>query len=184
MCENDRDCIEKCLNSHPEAFRHLVTRYQSALVPFLVGKLGSIEQAEEAAQETFVRAYFDLAQAQKAGIVLPVAARHRDTGGQGTAHGPSKRRKDIARLWKENRPSPELSDSLRPRVGRRRIGSAVSPDSFAEVLRRPYVCMRLHKSSKCRWEQLQNIFRERIKCCASHCMRMRAAKVRRCSYEL
>jgi RNA polymerase sigma-70 factor, ECF subfamily len=71
MSENDKDCIERCLDSYPEAFRHLVTRYQSALVPFLVGKLGSVEQAEEAAQETFVRAYFDLARLKKPESFFP-----------------------------------------------------------------------------------------------------------------
>jgi RNA polymerase sigma factor (sigma-70 family) len=110
MCENDSQCIEKCLDSQPEAFRHLVARYQSALVPFLVGKLGSIEQAEEAAQETFVRAYFNLAKLKKPesffpwllGIAIRIAKEQ---------HRTEKRRKEIARLLKEKRPSPELSDS-------------------------------------------------------------------------
>jgi RNA polymerase sigma-70 factor, ECF subfamily len=110
MCENDRECIEKCLDSQPAAFRHLVTRYQSALVPYLVGKLGNIEQAEEAAQETFVRAYFDLPRLKKPdsffpwllGIAIRVAKEQQRA---------EKQRRAIEKFWNENRPSPELSDS-------------------------------------------------------------------------
>lgn len=60
MCCSDQESIRQCLNGHPDEYRQLVSRYQAALLSFLVGKLGSRESAEEAAQETFVRAYFAL----------------------------------------------------------------------------------------------------------------------------
>jgi len=56
----DRDCIRHCLNGHPEMYRELVGRYQAILLSYLAGQLGNRERAEEAVQETFVRAYFCL----------------------------------------------------------------------------------------------------------------------------
>jgi len=52
--------IERCLDGHPDDFRHLVRRYQAVLLAYLAGLLGSPDKAEEAAQETLVRAYFGL----------------------------------------------------------------------------------------------------------------------------
>ena len=71
MCKTDTDCVESCLNGHPEAFRHLLRRYQSAVLTHLTGRLGSADQAEEAAQESFVRAYFALGKLRKRGSFLP-----------------------------------------------------------------------------------------------------------------
>ena len=65
MCRTDRECIEHCLDGRPDAFRHLVGRYQAVLVTYLAGHLGNRERAEEAAQEAFVRAYFALGKLKK-----------------------------------------------------------------------------------------------------------------------
>lgn len=65
MTWQDRECIKQCLNGHPDEYRNLVTRYKSSLSSFLTGRLGSRERAEEAAQETFVRAYFSLKKLKK-----------------------------------------------------------------------------------------------------------------------
>lgn len=60
MPENDKFYIERCLDGHPDDFRYLVRRYQGVLLANLAGKLGNKDQAEETAQETFVRAYFNI----------------------------------------------------------------------------------------------------------------------------
>jgi len=65
MMENDRYYVERCLDGHPDDFRHLVRRYQPVLLAHLAGKLGSRDRAEEAAQETLVRAYFKMDALQK-----------------------------------------------------------------------------------------------------------------------
>jgi RNA polymerase sigma-70 factor (ECF subfamily) len=65
MAENDQYYIEQCLDGRPDEFRELVRRYQTALTVYLAGKLGNKTNAEEAAQETFVRAYFGLADLKK-----------------------------------------------------------------------------------------------------------------------
>ena len=65
MMENDRYYVERCLDGHPDDFRHLVRRYQPVLLAHLAGKLGSRDRAEEAAQETLVRAYFKMDKLQK-----------------------------------------------------------------------------------------------------------------------
>ena len=60
MTETDKYYVERCLDGHPDDFRHLVRRYQAVLLAILAGKLGDKDRAEEAAQETFVRAYFNM----------------------------------------------------------------------------------------------------------------------------
>jgi RNA polymerase sigma-70 factor, ECF subfamily len=63
--ESDQHYIKQCLNGHADEFRGLVRRYQAALSAYLAGRLANRSDAEEAAQETFVRAYFHLAQLKK-----------------------------------------------------------------------------------------------------------------------
>lgn len=60
MTETDKYYVERCLDGHPDDFRHLVRRYQPVLLAHLAGKLSSRDRAEEAAQETLVRAYFKM----------------------------------------------------------------------------------------------------------------------------
>jgi RNA polymerase sigma-70 factor (ECF subfamily) len=67
MSENDKYYIERCLDGHPDDFRHLVRRYQGVLLASLAGKLGDRDKAEEAAQETLVRAYFNIGKLKKTG---------------------------------------------------------------------------------------------------------------------
>jgi RNA polymerase sigma-70 factor (ECF subfamily) len=63
--ENDKYYVERCLDGHPDDFRHLVRRYQPVLLAHLAGKLGNRDRAEEAAQETLVRAYFNMSKLKK-----------------------------------------------------------------------------------------------------------------------
>jgi RNA polymerase sigma-70 factor (ECF subfamily) len=65
MSENDTYYVERCLDGHPDDFRYLVRRYQAALLANLAGKLGDKDRAEEAAQETLVRAYFNMGKLKK-----------------------------------------------------------------------------------------------------------------------
>ena len=65
MSQPDEQCVRSCLDGHPEAFRHLVDRYQSSLTRCLCARLGNAEEAAEVAQETFVRAYFALGELRK-----------------------------------------------------------------------------------------------------------------------
>lgn len=65
MLETDKYFIERCLDGHPDDFRFLVRRYQKALLAYLAGKLHSLEMAEEVAQESLVRAYFNIEKLNK-----------------------------------------------------------------------------------------------------------------------
>jgi RNA polymerase sigma-70 factor, ECF subfamily len=65
MTPSDEQCVRSCLDGHPEAFRHLVERHQTALLGHLRFRLGNRGEANEAAQETFVRAYFALGELRK-----------------------------------------------------------------------------------------------------------------------
>ena len=67
MCPSDADVVGRCLNGNPDAFRHLVRRYEGPLISHLTGRTGDRERAEEAAQESFVRAYFALGKLRKHG---------------------------------------------------------------------------------------------------------------------
>jgi len=61
----DKYYVERCLDGHPDDYRYLVRRYQSALLANLAGKLGDRDRAEEAAQEALVRAYFNMGKLRK-----------------------------------------------------------------------------------------------------------------------
>jgi RNA polymerase sigma-70 factor, ECF subfamily len=65
MSPPDEQCVRCCLDGHPEAYRSLVDRYQLPLMRRLCGSLGNVDEASEAAQETFVRAYFALGSLRK-----------------------------------------------------------------------------------------------------------------------
>jgi RNA polymerase sigma-70 factor (ECF subfamily) len=57
---SDRECVERCRDGHPEDFSLLVDRYQKPLFAYLARRLGDRLEAEEAAQESFVRAFVAL----------------------------------------------------------------------------------------------------------------------------
>ena len=59
---SDADCVRAVLGGDAEAFRTLVERYQHAYMRFAVRMLGTREDADEALQAAFVRAYRSLAQ--------------------------------------------------------------------------------------------------------------------------
>jgi len=61
----DKEHVQRCCDGHPEDFRVLVRRYQGPLFSYLTGRLGDRSQAEEAAQESFVRAFQSLAKLRK-----------------------------------------------------------------------------------------------------------------------
>ena len=65
MSDTDKYYVERCLDGHPDDFRFLVRRYQKALLAYLAGKLYNLEMAEEAAQESLVRAYFKMEKLNK-----------------------------------------------------------------------------------------------------------------------
>ena len=63
----DKEYVERCCDGHPEDFRVLVDRYQKPLFSYLAGRLQNHLQAEEAAQESFVRAFLSLKKLRKPG---------------------------------------------------------------------------------------------------------------------
>ena len=65
MSRTDSDCVRLCLDGQPQMFRHLVVRHQGPLMAYLTGRMGGEEVAEEAAQESFVRAFFALRELHK-----------------------------------------------------------------------------------------------------------------------
>jgi RNA polymerase sigma-70 factor, ECF subfamily len=63
--ETDRCHIERCLDGHPEDFRHLVLRYQKPLLAGIRFRQARLDVAEDVAQEAFVRAFANLAALRK-----------------------------------------------------------------------------------------------------------------------
>jgi RNA polymerase sigma-70 factor (ECF subfamily) len=61
---DDRELVHACRAGKTEAFGVLITRYQTRLFPTLHRLLGSVEDAEDILQDTFVRAYEKLDQFQ------------------------------------------------------------------------------------------------------------------------
>ena len=56
----DGDYVESSRNGCPEHFRLLVQRYQKPVFAYLASRMGDPLEAEEAAQESFVRAFLTL----------------------------------------------------------------------------------------------------------------------------
>jgi len=108
--EKDKYYVERCLDGHPDDYRHLVRRYQPVLLAHLAGKLGSADSAEEAAQETLVRAYFKMDKLKKPesffawllGIADRVALEQR-------RKEQLRRKREAVRLFSEEAPPVELS---------------------------------------------------------------------------
>jgi RNA polymerase sigma-70 factor (ECF subfamily) len=113
MMEKDRYYVQRCLDGHPDDFRHLVRRYQPVLLAHLAGKLGSRDRVEEAAQETLVRAYFKMDTLKKPesffawllGIADLVAKEQQ-------RNELIRRRRESARASVEETPEPELSQDF------------------------------------------------------------------------
>jgi RNA polymerase sigma-70 factor, ECF subfamily len=61
----DKEYVQRCCDGHPEDFRILVHRYQEPLFSFLTSRLGDRSRAEDAAQESFVRAFQKLKKLRK-----------------------------------------------------------------------------------------------------------------------
>ena len=61
----DKEHVQRCRDGHPEDFGLLVDRYQKPLFSFLASRVGNFPQAEEAAQESFVRAFLSLKKLRK-----------------------------------------------------------------------------------------------------------------------
>jgi len=110
MIDNDKYYVERCLDGHPDDFRYLVRRYQGVLLANLAGKLVSRDMAEEASQEAFVRAYFNMDKLKKAnsffswllGIADRVAKEHQR---KEQVH----RQRQVIRSLAEEKTAPELS---------------------------------------------------------------------------
>lgn len=110
MSETDSCYIERCLDGHPDDFRFLVRRYQALLLAHLAGKLGNRDRAEEAAQETLVRAYFNMSKLKNPdaffawllGIANYVAKEH-------VRKEQVQKQREAIRSFSEEAPSPELS---------------------------------------------------------------------------
>ncbi len=67
MSQADEQYVRSCLDGNPGAYRHLIERHELPLRRYLCARLGNAGEAMEAAQETFVRAYFGLGELRKPG---------------------------------------------------------------------------------------------------------------------
>jgi len=98
------------LDGHPDDFRYLVRRYQAVLLANLAGQLGSKDRAEEAAQETLVRAYFNMDKLKRPesffswllGIGNRVAKEHQ-------RKEMIRQQREAIRSFSQEAPSPEFS---------------------------------------------------------------------------
>jgi RNA polymerase sigma-70 factor (ECF subfamily) len=63
--ETDQNYVRECLNGHPDQYRHLAHRYERVLLSHLLPRCRDRSEAEEATQETLVRAYFWLPNLKK-----------------------------------------------------------------------------------------------------------------------
>ena len=110
MTKTDTYYIERCLDGHPDDFRYIVRRYQAVLMAHLAGKLGNKDKAEEAAQESLVRAYFNMSKLRSPGSffswLLGIADRVvKEHQRKEMLH----RQREVIRSFSQEAASPELS---------------------------------------------------------------------------
>ena len=60
MRTKDGYIVQQCLNGEPEAFGVLVDRYKSSMYALAYSKVGNLQDAEDIAQEAFLKAYRNL----------------------------------------------------------------------------------------------------------------------------
>ncbi len=65
MSLSDKEYVERCRDGHADEFGILVQRYQKPLFSYLATRMGDAMDAEEAAQESFVRAFQSLKKLRK-----------------------------------------------------------------------------------------------------------------------
>ncbi|MBF0500151.1 MAG: RNA polymerase sigma factor [Candidatus Riflebacteria bacterium] len=65
MEKTDKEVIERCLSGYTDDFRFLVRRYEKPLFAYLFCRLGNRSLAQEAAQESLVRAFTGLSKLNK-----------------------------------------------------------------------------------------------------------------------
>jgi RNA polymerase sigma-70 factor (ECF subfamily) len=65
MEATDTEHVKQCRNGHPDDYRFLVERYQGPVFAYLASRLGDRALAEDAAQVSFVRAFFALPKLKK-----------------------------------------------------------------------------------------------------------------------
>jgi len=58
--KSDSELVQACLDGDAERFCLLVERYQGRIIKFLAHRIGSYEDAQELAQEVFLKAYVAL----------------------------------------------------------------------------------------------------------------------------
>jgi len=119
MTETDQYYVERCLDGHPDDFRHLVRRYQPVLLAHLAGKLANRgagfrnvrDSAEEAAQETLVRAYFRMDKLKKPESFFPWLLGIADNVAKEQQHKEivRRQRESVREVCEEAAP-PELSE--------------------------------------------------------------------------
>jgi len=140
MYEMDQYYVERCLDGHPDDFRYLVRRYQGALLAHLAGKLGNKDKAEEAAQESLVRAYFGMDKLKKPqsfffwllGIADRVAKEHH-------RKEQIRQQRETIRSFSQETGEPELSQDYA-------LESAIAqlPDDYREI-----VLLRYYANHSC-----------------------------------
>jgi RNA polymerase sigma-70 factor (ECF subfamily) len=126
---SDAEYVISSRNGCPDHFRFLVERYQRPLFAFLARRLGERSDAEEAAQESFVRAFLSLAKLNKPASFFPWLL--------GIAVRVSK---EQARMQQRGEQEREFAESLSPQSGSDPCEDgleeaiAALPESYRQVL--------------------------------------------------
>lgn len=131
MPPSDQEYVQSCLDGRPEAFRLLVERYQAPLIGQLRHALGDAREAEEVAQEAFVRAYFALARLRNPEAFFPWLVGIADRVAK-ERHRAAKRTRSLEREPVE----PEQPAAARDSEVETTVGEAVArlPDVYREVV--------------------------------------------------
>ena len=126
---SDADDVVSSRNGHPDHFRLLVQRYQRPLFAYLTSRLRDPLEAEEAAQESFVRAFRSLKKLRKPesfyAWLMGIAGRVLKE--QFRAEQRRQRDRAVAESLLTDNPGPALEYPLEEAI-------AVLPESYRQVI--------------------------------------------------
>ena len=107
--QTDENLVDAARNGDREAFGLLVSRYRDLVYAFAYARLRNRDEAEDAAQEIFLRAYQHLPEFRSDcfGAWLMRIARNFCTDVQRRRH--TRRTEELSEHWMDRSPSPEMA---------------------------------------------------------------------------
>ena len=144
MDETIEKTVRMCLDGQPQMFRHLVDQFEGPLLRHLMTRLSNSTEVADAAQESFVRAYFSLGDLRNREAFFPWLLGIAERVAKETIRARSRRQAQTVDLDTVLHQTDSASDS--PKVPDAALDKAIAelPD-----LQRQVILMRFFRGQSC-----------------------------------